>query len=316
MSHDVITQVRIKGWRVFDDITLDVAGLTVLIGDNGTGKSTIFEALEILRRVTERLLVGEGPQRDLLVRLRCRDGLRAGADRMTFGVRVDGVAGPLDYDVTLAFVGTTPPLPVVVDESFLGAVATPAALARITDALRRVTAPSFESRVLPHIRADRGLWDRYLLRARAVLGSSLRDIVPESGVVTFGALRPPLLLSRLSQGQIAYLGTLAALELGSGRTLLTLDDAEAHLHPDLVTNLVQLLEHEATQRPVLVSTHSDRFLDALSSPADSAVLCDLGPDGAARLRRPDPDALARWLERYPGLGTLRAAGNGPYAFGD
>src|SRR5262249_3592769 len=43
---------RIEGLRTIEKIRLPLDGLTVLIGDNGTGKSSILEALEILRRAT------------------------------------------------------------------------------------------------------------------------------------------------------------------------------------------------------------------------------------------------------------------------
>ncbi|MGC4063831.1 MAG: AAA family ATPase [Polyangiaceae bacterium] len=48
MSTDRITQLRIRGMRAVESLDLDVTGLRVLIGDNGAGKSTIVEALELL----------------------------------------------------------------------------------------------------------------------------------------------------------------------------------------------------------------------------------------------------------------------------
>src|SRR5262245_49528360 len=45
-----LTKVRVSGMRTLDDVTLDLGQLTVLIGDNGGGKSSILEACEILRR--------------------------------------------------------------------------------------------------------------------------------------------------------------------------------------------------------------------------------------------------------------------------
>ncbi|MCG3172360.1 MAG: hypothetical protein GMKNLPBB_00510 [Myxococcota bacterium] len=44
-----ITELRIKGMRTLEDITLKLDGLTVLIGENGSGKSTIIEALSLLQ---------------------------------------------------------------------------------------------------------------------------------------------------------------------------------------------------------------------------------------------------------------------------
>lgn len=53
-SRDRITRIRIQGLRSLEDVTLELAGLSVLIGDNGTGKSAIIEALETLRYFSER----------------------------------------------------------------------------------------------------------------------------------------------------------------------------------------------------------------------------------------------------------------------
>lgn len=53
MSQDRITQLRISGLRCITNLSLDLRGLTVLIGDNGSGKSTIIEALELLRQAAK-----------------------------------------------------------------------------------------------------------------------------------------------------------------------------------------------------------------------------------------------------------------------
>lgn len=44
-----LTSLRIEGLRTLADVTLSLDGLTVLVGENGTGKSTITEALELVR---------------------------------------------------------------------------------------------------------------------------------------------------------------------------------------------------------------------------------------------------------------------------
>lgn len=46
---DRITRIRIQNFRSLADVTLDLDGLSVLIGDNGSGKSSIVEAIETLR---------------------------------------------------------------------------------------------------------------------------------------------------------------------------------------------------------------------------------------------------------------------------
>lgn len=79
-----ITELRIEGLRTIEKIRLDLDGLTVLIGDNGTGKSTIIEACEILRRATGRRFLDElyGIHGGLTALL------RQGAPRLLLGVTV------------------------------------------------------------------------------------------------------------------------------------------------------------------------------------------------------------------------------------
>lgn len=47
---DRITKVWFKNLRTLADVTLDLDGLTVLVGENGAGKSTIIEGLQLLAR--------------------------------------------------------------------------------------------------------------------------------------------------------------------------------------------------------------------------------------------------------------------------
>jgi predicted ATPase len=106
MNQDRITQVRIKGLRVIEELTLDLEGLTVLIGDNGTGKSSVVEAFEILRTAAKP--VWHIP--DVVAK---RHGgltalLRRGAPELSLGVTVKGVGPQIDYDFAIANVGTSP----------------------------------------------------------------------------------------------------------------------------------------------------------------------------------------------------------------
>ncbi|HWO22929.1 MAG TPA: AAA family ATPase [Kofleriaceae bacterium] len=50
MPADRITKLSIQGMRCIESLELDLRDFTVLIGENGTGKSTIIEALELLRK--------------------------------------------------------------------------------------------------------------------------------------------------------------------------------------------------------------------------------------------------------------------------
>jgi len=79
-----ITELRIEGLRTLEKIRLELDGLTVLIGDNGAGKSSILEACEILRRATGRRFMDElyGIHGGLTALL------RQGAPRLMIGVTI------------------------------------------------------------------------------------------------------------------------------------------------------------------------------------------------------------------------------------
>ena len=59
---------------------------------------------------------------------------------------------------------------------------------------------------------------------------------------------------------------------------------------------------------MILATHSDRLLDALLNPQQSAVLCRLNEKRETELLKPDKDALEDWMKNYRGLGELRAKG--------
>jgi predicted ATPase len=113
---------------------------------------------------------------------------------------------------------------------------------------------------------------------------------------------------QLSDGTLSYLALVAACRLGEGRSVLVLDEPDAHLHPALHARVMTLLEVVAEQHPVVVTTHSDTLLDCLSDPVTSTVVCDLTEAGETRLRALDEGALARWMGDYRGLGAIRADG--------
>jgi predicted ATPase len=97
---DRITQLRIRNVRAIESMTLDFGeSPTVLIGENGSGKSTIIECLELLRKAAEPGFV------DLLYSIHrgLPALLRRGAPDLTLGVRIrDTESGEeLDYEFTL-----------------------------------------------------------------------------------------------------------------------------------------------------------------------------------------------------------------------
>lgn len=97
---DRITQLRLTNVRAFEDAVVEFSPVTVLIGENGAGKSTALECLELLR-------VGDGMRFDDRFN-RVHGGwnglMRSGARSMALAVRVedaDGARPALTYELTL-----------------------------------------------------------------------------------------------------------------------------------------------------------------------------------------------------------------------
>jgi predicted ATPase len=397
---DRIVELRVSGMRSLADVRLPLGGLTVLIGDNGTGKSTVLEALEILRKIAS---VGE-----LFMQLGSFHGglrgslLRYGSSALLIGARFAGGGPPIEYSITLfqqgpalliaeehldlwpeadapeplrvidrvgseAHVfdvteGVQKPLQFAWDPAkqsadpvlpIFGAMAQPA-IARVLDGLRssQIYAPfevaqpwaandltrknplrepaqlRFMTRELDRLGQNlancyyalsnefpKEVWQRTLERVRAGLGLDVTEIrFPPVGPgqielgMEFHGLPRPISVKALSDGQLTYLAFVAIAELGGQRGFLAFDEPETHLHPGLLVRVTWLLEELARSCPVIIATHSDRLLDALSEPASSVVLCELDEHRSTRFLRPAPEALAAWLEKYRGIGALREEG--------
>jgi predicted ATPase len=112
----------------------------------------------------------------------------------------------------------------------------------------------------------------------------------------------------LSDGMLSYLCFVALFRLEADASLLVFDEPETHLHPELMNRVVGFLESIATRTNVLVCTHSDRFLDALTDPVRSAALMELDGERATRIVRTTKKRLEPWLDQYRGLGKVRAEG--------
>lgn len=104
---DKITQIKIQGMRCIESLTIDLRGLTVLVGDNGTGKSTILEALAIMSKVTRRNFLNEvvGREHGGIVSL-----LRFGSPELVISVRIESsdAAPSICYTLALGVAGVYP----------------------------------------------------------------------------------------------------------------------------------------------------------------------------------------------------------------
>jgi predicted ATPase len=103
--------------------------------------------------------------------------------------------------------------------------------------------------------------------------------------------------TRLSDGTLRYLALLAILCHPSPPPIVCIEEPELGLHPDIMPTIAELLLDASQRTQLIVTTHSDALVSALSEVPECVVVCEAGEDGT-RLRRLDRDALAEWLNRY------------------
>lgn len=390
-----ITRIDIEGFRVIDKLSLELRPLNVLIGENGSGKSTVLEALELLRKAASstgtqffdalygdhqvpqstrtspgRLGLGVWIERDDDHRFGYELVLECGRDRQ---LRVVGETlvhrEPPAGDATrktsrvlyrdrtearLLLDGADQPRSIPIESQRLILSSWAPAHAHLREVVEILSAievfPAFavgpawaafgdlagprgSTVVRPGQTLDRDAanlanvflelrnagareWETTIELLRLGLGHEVEDVVlrPDPGGVRVGlSLRVrgvgELPATLLSDGQLSTLALVAASRVRPPRSpLVAFDEPDLHLHPALIARITGLAEDMSEARTVVLTTHSDRLLDALSDPAASVVLFERAEGFRTRIARPDPERLARWLERYQGLGAARADG--------
>ena len=112
--------------------------------------------------------------------------------------------------------------------------------------------------------------------------------------------------TRLSDGTLRYLCLLAILCNPNLPPLVCLEEPELGLHPDILPGLAELLREASERCQLIVTTHSDTLVDALTDTPESIVVCEK-ENGQTQLKRLDEKELSHWLEKYR-LGELWTSG--------
>ena len=112
--------------------------------------------------------------------------------------------------------------------------------------------------------------------------------------------------SRLSDGSLRYLCLLAILLDPEPPAIVAIEEPELGLHPDLIPKIADLLVDASSRCQLVVTTHSDVLVDALSERPESVVVCEKH-DGHTTMSRLDGSELAHWLQSYR-LGQLWTSG--------
>jgi predicted ATPase len=137
---------------------------------------------------------------------------------------------------------------------------------------------------------------RFERMSTRVSGGYVQFYLHEQGFTT------PIPSTRLSDGTMRFIALLASLLAPSPPPLLCIEEPELGLHPDAVALIGDVLLACATRTQLIVTTHSDALVSALSSQPDTVVACER-PGAGTILRRLDPKQLSVWLDRYR-LGDL------------
>jgi predicted ATPase len=112
--------------------------------------------------------------------------------------------------------------------------------------------------------------------------------------------------TRLSDGTLRYLCLLAILCDPAPPPLICIEEPELGLHPDIIPKVAYLLKAASERTQLIVTTHSDILVDAMTDRSDAVLVCEKH-DGQTRIRRLDSKKLEEWLKDYR-LGELWTRG--------
>lgn len=110
-------------------------------------------------------------------------------------------------------------------------------------------------------------------------------------------LRSPVPATRLSDGTIRFIALLAMLLRADAASVICIEEPELGLHPDALDLIAELLVEASTKSQIIVTTHSDILVSALTDHADSVLVCEHLGTGTA-MSRVDSDKLTFWLDKY------------------
>ena len=137
---------------------------------------------------------------------------------------------------------------------------------------------------------------RFERMSTLISGGTIQFYLHESG------FREPIPPTRLSDGTIRFIALLATLLAPEPPSLVCIEEPELGLHPDAVALLADLLVEASQRMQLVVTTHSDALVSALTNQPAAIVTCER-PGAGTVLRRLDPEKLASWLDDYR-LGDL------------
>ena len=146
----------------------------------------------------------------------------------------------------------------------------------------------------------RRFFPRFQRMSTRVLGGTVQFYLHESDIGS------PIPATRLSDGTIRFVAMLASLFAPSPPPLVCIEEPELGLHPDAVAQVGSLLIEASNRMQLIVTTHSESLVSALSDCPDAVVACERpgsakvvsGISGERECSGPTPDmtGIAVYLE--------------------
>ncbi len=115
-------------------------------------------------------------------------------------------------------------------------------------------------------------------------------------------LQHPVPASRLSDGTLRFLCLASVLCNPFGTSLICIEEPEIGLHPDIIPTVAEMLVEASERTQIIVTTHSDILVDALSHIPEAVLVCEK-ESNSTTVGRLDENELRVWLKKYS-LGEL------------
>jgi predicted ATPase len=128
-------------------------------------------------------------------------------------------------------------------------------------------------------------------------GGLARTYLSEAG------LKNKISSSRMSDGTLKFISLLAALFHPKAPPLMCIEEPELGLHPDALQLVAELLMEASESMQLIVTTHSEALVDALTDHPETVLVCERDFDNGTQMKRVPKKKLKLWLERYK-LGEL------------
>lgn len=124
-----------------------------------------------------------------------------------------------------------------------------------------------------------------------VHGGTIQVFLHEEG------MNQPIPATRLSDGTLRYLSLVCVLLHPDPPSLICIEEPELGIHPDILHRIGEMLVGASERTQLIVTTHSDVLVSALSETPESVIVCERGITGT-NLRRLEKDKLKSWLKDY------------------